>query len=57
MLAEWWCIKSTDQDKWSHVYAESGSSIINITCNDNSIVLGSDLICNDVGKLLFEDEF
>lgn len=57
MLAEWWCIKSTEQDKWSPVYAESGSSIINITCNGNSIVLGSDLICNDVGKLLFVDEY
>lgn len=57
MLAGWWCIKSTDQDKWSHVYAESGSSIINITCNGNSIVLGSDLICNDVGKLLLVDEY
>lgn len=57
MLAEWWCIKSTEQDKWSHVYAESGSSIINITCNGNTIVIGSDFICSDVGKLLFVHEY
>lgn len=46
-----WCIKSTDEDKWSHVFTgKIGSAIKNGTCNGSYIVLGSDLICNKVGK-------
>lgn len=36
---------------------KSGSSIINSTCNGNSIVLGSDLVCNEVRELLFVNEY
>lgn len=32
---------------------KSGSSITNSTCNGNSIVLGNDLQCNEVGAFLF----